>query len=88
MKELTDEELSTAICRWMKIQTCSIQGNFTTGIEALGNMHAAEKLIRPPAAKDWSQWDRFLRLVEDEVHATPRQRAIALLWVVNPNMFQ
>lgn len=67
-----------------------------TGIEALGNMHEAEKRMT-----DGQRFEFYRHLlsecdadasnghdVKNAIHATARQRAIALLRVVKPELFQ
>lgn len=74
------------------------------GIKALGNMHAAEENLTPDQQADYSWYLNSLHptatldACQDDkswrweafklIHATARQRAIALLMVVRPEVFQ
>lgn len=101
---LTDEQLNIAICEWRGICPEGWFGvigpdgedlpSHITGIEALGNMHEAEKGLDE---RQYIQWAIHLnQLWLDDNHgsrivrsasATARQRAIALLRVVKPGVF-
>lgn len=94
MKELTDEELNIAVGKF----TGNPFKNYTVGIEALGNMHEAEKGLTPEQAQKYFLFVRAGVGIPPEgeevtirnfyIHATARQRAIALLRVVKPEVFQ
>jgi hypothetical protein len=107
MKDLTDEQLNIAICEWRRWKIhedgygfapnmpafCMLLPSHITGIEALGNMHEAEKRLTR------EQLMRYTDTLCDEcgsdrdpdiamlICLTARQRAIALLRVVKPEVF-
>ena len=110
---LTDEQLNIAICEWrgwtrrvgsidwlnkigIRVGAHQLPSHIT-GIEALGNMHEAEKGLTYENHIRFGQklaqicgddfYEYKTHWSRDAVSATARQRAIALLRVVRPNLF-
>lgn len=45
----------------------------------LNAMHDAENVIRPPRIATWDTWEAYCRRINDDPHATARQRAECFL---------
>lgn len=113
-KELTNEELNIAICEWRGWRQTRITywmnpndysdirselPSHILGIEALGNMHEAEKELRGSDEQFYNnltyheRYHHYLAYLNETPYssggktATSQQRAIALTRVVKPELF-
>lgn len=82
-KELSDEQLNEEICKWT-----GKRKNYINGPEALGNMNDAEKELTDEQAR------AYVMLLDKQhygtlgaVFSTARQRGVALIHVVKPEIF-